>query len=397
MKNIIYLDHAAATPVDSAVLVAMQPYFAEKFYNPSALYLEAKTVRGDMEAARSSVASMLGVKTSEIIFTAGGTEANNLAIHGVMRQHPNANVVVSAIEHESVLEAAQPYDCKITPVDLFGTIDVGRLESMIDDNTVLVSVMYANNEIGAIQPLARVAQMVKRIRHQRLLSGKTKPLYLHSDACQAANYLNLKNLGLDMMTLNGGKMYGPKQSGILFCHSSARLLPQVYGGGQEHGLRSGTENVPQIIGFTKALEAAQAMRASEVNRLTELRDYACQLLINKIPKLIINGTAHRLLGPNPPAKDASRAVKAGYRLPNNLHITVPGQDNERLMMQLDELGIICAVGSACSASKEEPSHVLKAIGLSDDEARASLRFTMGRSTTKKDIDRVATVLAKLAV
>lgn len=391
----IYLDYAAATPLDDRVLDAMKPYYSEKFYNPSATYLAAKSVKIDVEEARASVAKMLGVRANEIIFTAGGTEANNLAIHGVMRQYPDANVVVSAVEHESVLQAAKIYNYREAPVETSGAIDIEALEGLIDENTVLVSVMYANNEVGTIQPIARIANLITSIRHKRNLEGNKLPIYFHSDACQAANYLNLNNLGTDLMTLNGGKIYGPKQSGALITRSNVNLQPQVLGGGQERGLRSGTENVAQIIGFSKALEIAQDLRTTEAKRLKDLQDYAGQQLMHMIPATRINGTAQRLSEPNESLKDSMKAMKVGNRLPNNLHITFMGQDNERLMMQLDEAGILCATGSACSASNEESSHVLKAMGLSDEEAQSSLRFTMGRNTTKSDIDKTVKVLAQL--
>ncbi len=362
---IIYLDHAAATPVDQRVLDTMLPYFSEQFYNPSATYSAAQAVHKKLEAARAQVAHWLGSRPSEITFTAGGSEANNLAIHGVMRQYPDANIVVSSIEHDSVLASAEHYDRRLVGVLGDGRISLEDLKKQIDDRTVLVSVMYANNEVGTIQPIRDVARIITDVRKARQQTGNKLPLLLHTDACQAANYLDLhvSRLGVDMLTLNGGKIYGPKQSGALYIRGGLRLQPQVDGGGQEHGLRSGTENVAANIGFALALDIAQTMRHEETERLQTIQKHCFEVLEQQLPNAVVNG-----------------AVK--LRLPNNIHVTLPGQDNERLIIQLDEAGILTAAGSACSASDEEPSHVLKAMGLSDDKARSSLRLTLGRSTTE---------------
>jgi cysteine desulfurase len=377
MKKSIYLDHAAATPLDPKVLAVMQPYFAEKFHNPSALYLAAKAVAKDIAEARATVAHWLGVRPSEIVFTAGGTEANNLAIHGVMQSHPDGNLVVSAIEHDSVLRPAHHYRCQDAPVLPSGQIDLERLEKLIDDKTVLVSIMYANNEIGVIQNLTRIGQLLLDIRHKRVLAGNARPLYFHTDACQAANYLSLhaRSLKVDLMTINGGKIYGPKQSGALFVSAHVDLQAQITGGGHEFGKRSGTENVPGIIGLAQALDIAQRMRKEETDRLGQLQALFHRLLAEEIPSTLTNALDGKLV--------------------NNVHITLPGQDNERLIMALDERGIQVAAGSACSASNEEPSHVLKAIGLTDAEAQASLRFTMGRSTDEAAIRRTVKELRSL--
>ncbi len=374
----IYLDYAATTPVDPAVLEAMLPYFADNFYNPSASYLAAKSVADDVKKARESVAFWLGAKPSEIIFTAGGTEANNLATSGIVDQYPDGNVVVSVIEHESILEPANKYNNKEVKATKDGIVDVSYLEKIVDDKTVLVSVMYANNEIGTIQPIKEIAKLLQKIRKSRANSNNKRPIYLHTDACQAGNYLDLHtaSLGVDLMTLNSGKIYGPKQSGALYIRTGVVISAQILGGGQERGLRSGTENVSSIIGFAKALEIAQEMRPVEAKRLAEIRDDFIRQLIKNFPDCEINGSLKK-------------------RLPNNISVTFPGVDNERLMMQLDEKGIMCAVGSACSASNDEPSHVLKAIGLSDKRAQSTLRFSLGRKTTKKDVNTVIQALKEL--
>ncbi|HSH55212.1 MAG TPA: cysteine desulfurase family protein [Candidatus Limnocylindrales bacterium] len=375
----LYLDHAAATPLEPAVLEAMQPFFVEKFYNPSALYLAAQDVAQHVTRAREEVAQFLGCRPIELVFTAGGTEANNLAIHGVMKAFPGKHAVVSAIEHDSVLEPMTQYPHAKAPVSAEGLVDLRQLEKAINDETVLVSVMYANNEIGTIQPIKDIARVVERIRLNRKQQGNTLPLYLHTDAAQATNYLDIhvSRLGVDLKTLNGGKVYGPKQSGALYIKSGTKLESIMQGGGQERRLRSGTENVAQIAGFAAAVRLAVELQGQEVLRLHALQQAAFDALLMRLPDCRINGSLKR-------------------RLPNNLHITLPGQDNERVIMLLDEHGIQAAAGSACSASKETSSHVLLALGMSDDDARSSLRFTMGRQTTAADINHLVDVLVAIA-
>ncbi len=374
----IYLDYAAATPLDPAVLEAMMPYLKDEFYNPSASYQSAKRVRGAINESRRFVAHWLGVKPSEIIFTAGGTEANNLVINGVMSKYSGSEIIISSIEHESVKEPANQYKSSEAPVDKTGIIDIPKLEKLITDKTALISVVYANNEIGTVQPLREIYTIIEKIRKDRLEKGNKRPLFLHTDACQAGNYLDLHvaRLGVDFMTLNGGKIYGPKQSGALYVRAGLELKPFVRGGGQEQGLRSGTENVASYVGFGRALDIAQYMRVEEAQRVSELRDEFIKMLQKNLPKAIINGSLKK-------------------RLPNNISVTFPGVDNERLMMQLDEAGVMCAVGSACSASNVEPSHVLKAIGLSDGQAQSTLRFTLGRQTTQDDLNKVIQLLKEV--
>lgn len=376
----IYLDHAAATPVSDAVLAAMRPYFQDHFYNPSATYLAARSVRKDLEKARESVAMQLGARPSEIVFTAGGTEADNLAISGVMERYPGANAVVSAIEHDAVLQSVERYNhVAVVPVSPDGEVSLLALKKTVDDKTVLVSVLYANNEVGTVQPIKTISRYLHEVRQNRKKSGNPLPLYFHTDASQAPNYLDVhvSRLGVDMMTLNGGKIYGPKQSGVLYVHSGVQIDPLIHGGGQERGLRSGTENVPAAIGFATALAETQKLRDSESVRLRELQ----QLMINELRASF------------PDAKFNS----GKHRLPNFVHITVPGWDNERIVMELDERGVQCAVGSACGVSDDEPSHVLRAMGLSRQEAQESVRFTLGRSTTKKAIETTIAALKEITL
>ena len=374
----VYLDYAASTPMDSLVLKAMEPYFSKQFYNISATYSKAKEVRSIVEASRRRVALNLGAKSSEIIFTAGGTEANNLAITGVMSNHPGGNIVISAIEHPSIYSPAKNFNNRICPVDNQGLIKINKLRDLIDDNTALVSIIYVSNEIGVIEPLKEVANVIQTVRSDRLERGITRSIYLHTDACQAANYLDLhtSKLGVDLMTLNGSKIYGPKQSGVLFVKSGVLLKPIIFGGGQERGLRSGTENVPSLIGFARALDLVQNDRKSESDRLAKLQEYFMTSLTNNFSHIKINGSM----------------VK---RVVSNVHVTFSGIDNEWLLISLDEKGIMAAAGSACSASNELPSNVLKAIGLTDKEARSSVRFSFGQGTTRSDLEYTLEVLKSL--
>jgi cysteine desulfurase len=377
--KIIYLDYAAATPVGNKVLAAMAPFFSGAFYNPSAVYKAARQVSAALNTARAEVAMVLGAKPLEIIFTAGGTEANNLAIYGVMSQFPAANIIVSAIEHESVLAPAGRYDCRLAPVHPDGLVDVDALRNLIDDHTAMISVMYANNEIGTIEPLPAVSHLITEVRRHRRLIGNDLPLYFHSDACQAGNYLDVHvdRLGVDLMTLNGGKVYGPKQSGALYVSRHAVINPQILGGGQEMGHRSGTENVAGAVGFSVALKLAQLDSKTGSYAMKHLQDRFIDEISRLLANALINGSK-------------------SHRLPSNVHITLPGTDNERLLFQLDELGILAASGSACSASEQEPSHVLRALGHNADYARSSLRFSMGRDTTLSDLHRTVKVLKDLA-
>lgn len=378
MKKSIYLDYAAATPIDDLVIAAMRPYQKEKFYNPSATYSKARAIRKELDSARDRIALILGVKSQEIIFTAGGTEANNLAIKGVLDSTKDAHVVISAIEHESVIEPALNYPHSIAPVSGAGTLDVSKLLSLVTDKTVLISVIYANNEVGTIQPLHKLSEGIKQIRQQRIKKGNSAPLYFHTDATQAVNYLDLHahSLGVDLMTLNGGKIYGPKQSGILYVSSTVKLKPLISGGGQELGLRNGTENVASDIGLAKALELVRSRSSSERIRLKKIQEHFFRELKTKFKGTIINGDTKT-------------------RLPNNLHVSFPNVDNEWLLIKLDEAGILAASGSACSASKQESSHVLRAMGISDKLARSSVRFTMGKDTTVQDINQLIRILDQL--
>jgi len=370
----IYLDYAAATPVDKRVVEAMMPYFADIYYNPSALYLGARQASKAIEEARAQTAKLIGARPAEVVFTAGGTESDNAAIHGVMQANPGGELIVSSIEHEAILRPAENYKVRLAPVNEKGRVDIDKLSALISENTVLISVMLANNEIGSTQPIREIVEIVRKVRIERQKSGNKRPFYVHTDACQAPLYLDIhtSRLGVDMMTLNGGKIYGPKQSGILYIKAGVVLKPLISGGGQEWGMRSGTENVAFAVGFARALELSNRGKDVRVNKVSKLRDYFMCELENRFGAEI---SGHRK-----------------HRIANNINAMFPGADNERVLFALDDLGIDAAAGSACSASQEVSSHVLKAMNKSDKHARSSLRFSISKDTSKKDIDQTLTAL-----
>jgi cysteine desulfurase len=379
----IYFDYAAATPLDDDVQSAMLPYLEEQFYNPSSIYQPAKRVREAVEDARHRVAQVLGAKPTEIIFTSGGTESINAAISGVLyklsHDYPDAHWVTSAIEHDAVLAQRAPleragFSCATVEVKANGLADAAAVTATVNDQTVLVSLQLANNEIGTIQPVAEVAQKIAKIRADRAIRGNDRPLYLHTDAVQAANFLDLSvsRLGIDLLSLSGSKIYGPKGSGILYVRTGIQIQSLLWGGGQERGHRSGTENVAGVVGFAAALEKTAAVRKPEALRLTQLRDQLWRQLQN-IPDVILNGDPKK-------------------RLPNNLNLIIPGLEGQALVMYLDQAGILASTGSACSSGDLDPSHVLLALGRSREQAAASLRLTLGRSTTEADIAKAAELL-----
>lgn len=366
----IYLDNAAATPIDSRVLAVMMPYFSDEFYNPSAAYLAARQVRADVEEARHTLAKTIGARSAEIIVTAGATESINLALGGV-----DGRIVTTAIEHSAVLETAWARGGRILPVDVGGRINLDELRRVLTDDVVIVSVGYVNSETGMVQNIRQIAEVVRAVRAEREQRGVGTPLYLHTDASQAAGLfdLNVSRLGVDLMTLNAGKCYGPKQVGLLYIRAGVQLKPLIRGGGQEMGLRSGTENVTGIIGFAKALELAEKLRGSEVKRLSGLRNMLKQYLVEHLPDVKIN--------------ESSKANS-----PAILNMSVAGVDGERVVFALDERGVQAATGSACAANKGLRSHVLTALGLDDASVDGSLRISMGRFTTADDIEAAGKVI-----
>lgn len=363
----IYLDHAAATPLDPNVLAAMHPYFTEDFYNPSSPYAPAVKVRRAYEVAKADIANVIGARVGEIIITAGATESINLAFGS-----GTGHVVVPTIEHQSVLAAAANHDLTLVGVDHNGRVDPNDIKKAIQPNTWLVSVGIANNEIGTIQPLAKIADIIKQVRSERLAEGNMTPIYLHSDASQGAGQLDLhvSRLGVDMLTLNAAKVYGPKQVGLLYAARAVKLKPQIVGGGQELGLRSGTENVAGVIGMAVAFKMAHQHRQGEVDRLQELRNTLQAKLVEVFPDMVVSGhPKHRLAG--------------------HLHVSFPNIDAERLIFALENRGVYVATGSACAANKGTRSHVLDAIGLEPHVADGSLRISLGKTIDEQAVDDAA--------
>ncbi|MDR2524501.1 MAG: cysteine desulfurase [Candidatus Nomurabacteria bacterium] len=375
----IYLDYAAATPVDKKVARAMQPFFAEQFFNPSASYGAAREVRAAYADAKHRLAQTIGARPAEVVLTAGATESINLAILGTATENPSANTVVTtAIEHAAVLRAARTVGAEILPVDERGRIDPDELYLAISDDTRLISVGYANNEIGTVQNIRQIAEIIQEIRAERAERDVRNPLWLHTDASQAAGLLdiNVARLGVDLMSLNAGKCYGPKQVGLLYVRAGVEIRPLIHGGGQEMGLRSGTENVAGAVGFALALEIAEKKRKSEAKRLATLRDDLEKYITREFPEAIINGDRKQ-------------------RLANFLNFSVPRLDAERAVFALDQRGVYLATGSACAANKGTRSHVLTAIGLSPELADGSLRISLGRGTTTAEISQLKPILKEV--
>ncbi len=368
-NKLIYLDYAAATPLNQQVMAAMQPYLTDLFYNPSAPYQPAREVRADIENARHNVAKIIGARSSEIIFTAGATESINLAFS------IDGHIVTTEIEHAAVLEAAKVKEYTIIKVDEKGRVDPSNIKKAIQPETTIVSIALVNNETGVTQDIKAIAEVIASERTRRNEAGESKPIYLHTDASQAAGMVDLHvaRLGVDMMTLNGAKIYGPKQTGILYANSSIELSPIISGGGQERGLRSGTENIAGIIGFAKALEITEKKRKTESERLQKLHAQLLDILQNEFEDLVVVGDQK-------------------HHTPHILTVAWPGLDAERVLFRLEAENILVATGSACAANKDTRSHVLLALGLSPDVIDGSIRFSFGRSTTSDEIDRAVKII-----
>ena len=377
----IYLDFAAATPVHPKVLEAMLPYFSENFYNPSAPYLPAKHLRGEYEMKKAALAQTIGAKSPDLVITAGATESINLAFT-VLENYPDAEALILSTEHASVRESARHFAKTVgeIAVDSTGLIDLKDLVAKITDQAVLISVAIANNELGTIQPLSEIAEIIRRTREKRLSSGNLTPLYLHSDASQAASLLDLSvaRLGVDLLTLNSAKVYGPKGIGALYISRGVKLSPISYGGGQEMGLRSGTENVPLLMGFAEASVRAKSHVSASRKKYEKYNQLFRQILLEKsliTPKILGNKK---------------------HQLANFCPICFDGLDAERLIFKLEDRGILLSTGAACAASKGQKSHVLSAIGLTDSEITGSLRVTFGELNTEEQIREAASVIAEVA-
>lgn len=367
-----YLDYAAATPLAPEVLDAMLPFLTDAFHNPSAPYAAAREVRDELERARASLAHAIGARPASVTITAGATEANNLAFAAV-----DGHVVVDAIEHESVLASAATHPHRTLRVDADGRVDPALLARAITPETELVSVELANGEIGTIQPVRELARLVAAERRRRLEAGEKVPIHLHSDASQAVGSLavNVASLGVDLLTVSAAKIYGPKQVGLLWASDGVRLRPLVLGGGQENGVRSGTENVAGIVGFARAMELVVEHRAEDFRRLGRLRGRLQATILRELPWAVVSG----------PRKDK-------FRLPGLLHVSFPGIEARRLVILLERRGVSVGTGSACAASRLRVSHVLDAIGLPRQVAEGSLRLTLGRPTTEAEVDYAATAI-----
>ncbi len=365
----IYLDHAATTPVRKEVFKAMQPYFSERFGNASSLHQWGQQAKEALEESRNQIASVINSKPEEIVFTSGGTESNNLALKGLAFANPNKkHIVTSAIEHHCVLSTCEwleklGYSITYLPVDKYGLVKPEDVEKAIRSDTLVVSVMHANNEIGTIQPIEEIGKICR-----------SKNVLFHTDAVQSFGKIpiDVEKMNIDLLSVSSHKIYGPKGVGCLFVKSGIKIEPLAHGGGHEAGLRSGTENVAGIVGFGKAAELAKKEMTGEAKRLAKLRDYLIHGIL-QIPDSYLNG-------------------HASQRLPNNANFWFKFVEGESIVLHLDAKGVAASTGSACSSKSLEPSHVLLAIGLKHEEAHGSLRLTLGKQTTKQQIDYVLNAL-----
>lgn len=381
----IYFDHAATTPCSKEVTGAMQPYFSEKFGNPSSIYALGREAKQAISDAREKIAKILNAKESEIIFTSGATESNNLAIKGVvfyvsqvLKVKPH--IIISQIEHHCVLDTAKylekNFDVEVSyaPVNREGVIDPKEIEKLIKENTVLVSIMSGNNEIGTIEPIIEIGNVIKKTRMER---KSDLPLYFHTDAVQAFQYLDcdVEKLGVDMLSLTGHKFYGPKGVGLLYVRRGTKFLPQQQGGAQEYGKRAGTDNVSYIVGFAKAISDADNQRAETGGYVRKLTNYLIEKISTEIPEIELLGST-----------DESR------RLPHIASFLFKRIEGESILIKLDMAGFAASSGSACTSGSLEPSHVTKAMGYGDMEAHGAVRFSLGKLNKKEDVDKLMKVL-----
>jgi cysteine desulfurase len=367
----IYLDYAATTPADPEVVKAMMPYFSETFGNPSSPHEFGRNARAAVEVARENVAALLGAKTTEIVFTSGGTESNNFAIKGVAYANRNKgnHIITSSIEHHAVTGPChflekQGFEVTVLPVDGYGMVDPDTVRKAITDRTILISIMNANNEIGTIQPIAAIGKLARE-----------RGIYLHTDAVQTFAHIpfTVESLNVDLLSLSAHKFYGPKGVGAIYIRKGTRIVPFMHGGEQEGKRRASTHNVPGIVGLSRAVEMAREKLQEEMATQTRLRDRLIKGLLERIDRSRLNG--------HPTG-----------RLPNNVNISIEFVEGESMLLSLDMEGIACSTGSACSSASLDPSHVLLAIGLSHEMAHGSLRFSLGRFTDEGDIDRVLEAL-----
>jgi len=368
----VYLDYAATTPVDSRVKKAMEPFLSEKFGNTMSLHSFGQEAKLAVEKSRKTIANFINAKTNEIIFTGSATESNNLALKGIAFLNKNKNhIIISAIEHHCILESAkwlekQGWEITKIPVDKFGKINLEDIKNAIKPETILVSVIHASNEIGTVQDIAEIGRICRE-----------KKVYFHTDASQSfgKTKIDVKKDNIDLLTASSHKVYGPKGAGLLYVREGIKLAPLLHGGGQENGLRSSTVNTPAIVGFAKAVEIYEKEAKKENARLLKIRDKIIKKLL-KIEGCHLNGHP----------KD---------RLANNINVRFDYIEGESLVMHLDIAGIACSTGSACSSTTLEPSHVLLATGLKPGQAHGSLRISLGRFTTEKEINYLLKILPKI--
>ena len=380
VEGTVYLDHAGTTALDPKVLEAMVPYFTQHFGNPSSIHSVGQEARYVLDESRERVAQVLNCRAREVVFTGGGTESDNSAIHGVataLRETGN-HIITSSVEHHAVLHAcqhleSQGFEITYVPVDADGMVQPESVYNAINERTTLVSIMYGNNEIGTINPISEIAKSVKK-RAAEL----SRTIVFHTDAVQAAGYMSLDvaELGVDLLSLSGHKFHGPKGTGVLYIKRGIPYLPLIHGGGQERERRSGTENIPGIIGFSLALEAANAVKEKASAHCAGLRDLIVESVLERIPGSKLNGHPTQ-------------------RLPNNANFSFTGIEGEPILLGLDMAGIAASSGSACSSGSLEPSHVLLALGQSAETARGSLRLTLGRDNTEEEVEYLMGVLVEL--
>ena len=380
VKGTVYMDHAGTTALDLKVLEAMIPYFNERFGNPSSLHTVGQEARYALDEARERVAGVLNCRPREVVFTGGGTESDNAAIHGVATglNETGNHIITSNVEHHAVLHAcqyleSQGFEVTYLAVDSDGMVQPESVYNAINERTTLVTIMYGNNEIGTINPISEISKAIK-MRAEEL----SRTIVFHTDAVQAAGYLslNVTELGVDLLSLSGHKFHGPKGTGVLYIKRGTPYLPLIHGGGQERERRSGTENIPGIIGLSLALETADVAREETGQRCSALRDKIISSVLESIPGSHLNGHTTQ-------------------RLPNNANFSFTGVEGEPILLGLDMAGIAASSGSACSSGSLEPSHVLLALGQSADVARGSLRLTLGRENTEKEIEYLLGVLVDL--
>ena len=376
----IYLDHAGTTAMDPLVLEAMLPYFSQLYGNPSSVHTVGQEARHALDTARERVANVLHCRPNEVVFTSGGTEADNAAIHGAATalEETGNHIITSSVEHHAVLHPSQflenmGFEVTYLPVDAHGMVSPESIYNAITDRTTLVTVMLGNNEIGSINPISEISAVVKR-RADEL----ERTIVMHTDAVQAVGFLdlNVRTLAVDMLSLSGHKFYGPKGSGVLFVRRGTPFLPLILGGGQERERRSGTENIAAIVGLSVALELADSARVGNSAHCTVLRDLIIERVLADIPSTRLNGH---------PTK----------RLPNNVNFSFEGVEGEPILLGLDLSGIAASSGSACSSGSLEPSHVLLALGQTAELARGSLRITLGKENTEEEVDYLLKVLVDL--